>query len=102
MLTMPPSALISRPESTGTGGRGDNDRAVHVTASARTSRSTLNFTEGCRLSLLLSVLKIAKTRQAGADPAGMPDAVNKGSVRTPGFVFREESQKMAGTDALQT
>jgi hypothetical protein len=32
----------------------------------------------------------------------MSDAVNKGSVRTPGFVLREESQKMSGTDALQT
>ena len=44
METSPPWAVISSPESTGTGGRGDRERAVQVTASASTSRSTENLT----------------------------------------------------------
>lgn len=44
MDSSPCSAVISSPERTGTGGRGDRERAVQETASARTSRSTENFT----------------------------------------------------------
>ncbi|MFB9072848.1 hypothetical protein ACFFX0_17220 [Citricoccus parietis] len=45
METRLSSAVISSPDSTGTGGRGDRERAVQETASVRMSRSTVNFTE---------------------------------------------------------
>src|SRR5690606_18119323 len=43
LITPWASASIRTPARTGAGGRVGSVRAVHVTASARTSRSTLNF-----------------------------------------------------------
>ena len=72
--TRVPSSLISRPARTGTGGLGDRERAVQDTASASTSRSTLNFTEQCRLS----------KKQPPAQPAGDGSNVVHGGARARG------------------
>ena len=67
-------------ESTGTGGRGDRERAAQETASVRMSRSTVNFTS-CTASLgvMTGVAGPGERRHAGLSIGGPRGGCQVGS-----------------------